>query len=117
MLAGGLLTVGIKAAVKGLKKAGATTTKIQRKHMAKDIRDHRKRGFKTAYKTKDMNDLTKRKHRLAAKDDMLAGIKMRVKDKRDKLLIRGSEAKQMESHYDNVVSSLKKAFKRQTKLN
>ncbi len=117
LLLGGLLTTGIKAAVKGLKKSGATTTKLQRKHMAKDIRDHRSRGFKTGYKTRDMSDLTKRKHRLDAKDDMRAGIKMRVKDKKDLSLIRASSYKGDNSKAQYVSDMLKSARSYYKKMN
>ena len=117
MLLGGLLTTGIKAAVKGLKKSGATTTKLQRKHMAKDIRDHRSRGFKTGYKTRDMSDLTKRKHRLDAEDDMRAGIKMAVKDKKDLSLIRASSYKGDNSKAKYVFDMLKSARSYYKKMN
>lgn len=116
-LYGGLLTTGIKAAVKGLKKSGATITKLQRKHMAKDIKDHRSRGFKTGYRTRDMSDTTKRKHRIAAKDDMRAGIKMRTRDKKDLTLIRLSSDKADKSKAQYVIDMLREANQRYKKLN
>ena len=117
LLLGGLLTTGIKAAVKGLRKSGVTTTKLQRKHMAKDIKSHRSRGFKTGYRTRDMSDLTKRKHRLDAKDDMRAGIKMRTRDKKDLSLIRASSYKGDVSMAKYVSDSLKSARRYYKKMN
>ena len=117
LLLGGLLTKGIKAAVKGLRKSGVTTTKLQRKHMAKDIKTHRSHGFKTGYRTRDMNDLTKRKHRLDAKSDMRAGIKMRTKDKKDLSLIRASSYKGDVSMAKYVSDSLKSARRYYKKIN
>ena len=114
MLVGGLITAGIKTA---LKKLGKKTINLQRDAMAKDIKQHRKMGFKTSYKTKDMSPTNVGLKRVAAKEDMRQGIKTFLTKKSDKAKIKASGDKAVGVGARLVFRSLKEAKKINKKLN
>ena len=114
MLVGGLITAGIKTAIK---KLGKKTISLQRDAMAKDIKQHRKMGFKTSYKTKDMTPTSIKLKRVAAKEDMRQGIRTYLTKKSDKAKIKASGDKAFGPGARLVFKSLRKAQKRKKKLN
>ncbi len=114
MLVGGLITAGIKTAIK---KLGKKTINLQRDAMAKDIKQHRKMGFKTSYKTKDMTPTSIKLKRVAAKEDMRQGIRTYLTKKSDKAKIKASGDKAFGPGARLVFKSLREAQKRKKKLN
>jgi hypothetical protein len=112
-LVGGLITKGIKAAIK---KLGKRTINLERNIIAKDLKHHRQAGYKD-YKKKDIPKLQRESHRLQAKEDMRQGIKIYLKDKRDKAKIRASSQKSIAPAMRNMVQSLNAAAKYKKKLN
>jgi len=113
-LVGGLITSGIKAAIK---KLGKKTINLQRDAMAKSIKEHRKHGFGTSYRTKDMTETTKKIKRIEAKEDMRQGIKTYLKDPKDKAKIKASSMKAFGPAAETIFKSLKEAKKYKKKLN
>ena len=111
---GGLITSGIKAAIK---KLGKKTINLQRDAMAKDIKQHRKMGFKTSYRTKDMSPTSVKLKRVAAKEDMRQGIKTFLTKKSDKAKIKASGDKAFGAGARLVFKSLKESQKKNKKLN
>ena len=110
---GGLLTAGIKTAIK---KLGKKTINLERDLIAKDLKHHRRAGYKD-YKKKDIPKLVRESHRLQAKEDMRQGIKIHLKDKRDKAKIRASSQKSMAPAMRNMIKQLNSAAKYKKKLN
>ena len=113
MMLGGLLTAGIKTAIK---KLGKRTINLERDIIAKDLKHHRQAGYKD-YKKKDIPKLQRESHRLQAKEDMRQGIKIHLKDKRDKAKIRASSQKSMAPAIRNMIKQLNSAAKYKKKLN
>jgi|DEB0MinimDraft_6_1074348.scaffolds.fasta_scaffold85244_2 hypothetical protein len=113
MMLGGLLTAGIKTAIK---KLGKKTINLERDLIAKDLKHHRRAGYKD-YKKKDIPKLVRESHRLQAKEDMRQGIKIHLKDKRDKAKIRASSQKSMAPAMRNMIKQLNSAAKYKKKLN
>ena len=113
MMMGGLLTTGIKTAIK---KLGKRTINLERDIIAKDLKHHRQAGYKD-YKKKDIPKLQRESHRLQAKEDMRQGIKIHLKDKRDKAKIRASSQKSMAPAMRNMIKQLNSAAKYKKKLN
>ena len=113
-LVGGLITKGIKAAIK---KLGKKTKNLQRDQMAKSIKEHRRLGFGTSYRTKDMSPLDKKIKRLQAKEDMRAGISMYLKDPKDKAKIRASRQKSIAPTIKAIGESIRFAGKYKKKIN
>ena len=113
MMMGGLLTTGIKTAIK---KLGKRTINLERDNIAKDLKHHRQVGYKD-YKKKDIPKLVRESHRLQAKEDMRQGIKIHLKDKRDKAKIRASSQKSMAPAMRNMIKQLNTAAKYKKKLN
>ena len=113
MMMGGLLTTGIKTAIK---KLGKKTINLERDLIAKDLKHHRRAGYKD-YKKKDIPKLVRESHRLQAKEDMRQGIKIHLKDKRDKAKIRASSQKSMAPAMRNMIKQLNSAAKYKKKLN
>jgi len=111
---GGLLTKGIK---KAIKKLGKKTINLQRDEMARSIKQHRKLGFGTAYRTKDMKPLDLKIKRLKAKEDMRVGILTNLKNKKDKAKIRASRMRAMGKTIDVIGQSMKAAKNYRKKLN
>ena len=113
-LVGGLITKGIKAAIK---KLGKRTINLQRDQMAKSIKEHRKMGFGTSYRTKDMKPLDKKIKRLQAKEDMRVGILTYLKDPKDKAKIKASRMKSVAPTIKAIGESMKSAKNYRKKLN
>ena len=113
MMLGGLLTAGIKTAIK---KLGKKTINLERDLIAKDLKHHRRAGYKD-YKKKDIPKLVRESHRLQAKEDMRQGIKIHLKDKRDKAKIRASSQKSIAPAMRNMIKQLNSAAKYKKKLN
>ena len=112
--AGGLISKGIMTA---MRKLGQRTINIQRKEMADSIKRHRELGYKTSYKTKDMNPLTIERHRTDAKRKMREGIKKYLTDKSDISKINASINKSKSKDIDLMWKSLKAASNYKKKIN
>ena len=113
-LVGGLVS---KAIIKAMRKLGQRTINIQRKEMADSIKEHRKLGYKTSYKTKDMNPTTIDLHRMSAKSKIREGIKKHLSDKVDIDKINASIGKSKSKGLDLIFKSLEEANKYRKKIN
>ena len=113
-LVGGLITKGIKAAIK---KLGKRTINLERDQMAKSIKEHRKMGFGTTYRTKDMKPLDRKIKRIKAKEDMRVGILTYLKDPKDKAKIKASRQKSIGPTIKAIGESMKTAKNYRKKLN
>jgi len=111
---GGLVTRGI---ITAMRKLGQRTINIQRKEMADSIKQHRKLGYKTSYKTKDMNPTTIALHRMNAKTKVREGIKKYLTDKTDISKINASIGKSKNKGLDLLLKSLEEANKFRKKIN
>ena len=115
MFAGGLLTKGIKAAYKSYRKAGGKKTNtIQRDRIAKNLKDHRKHGFRN-FKRKHINKTTLDLYKIQSKEDVKQGIKMFLKKPSDKAKIKKSTEKTFGPTLKLVFKSVKEGFDRQKK--
>ena len=118
MFAGGLLTKGIKAAYKSYKKAGGKKTNtIQRDRIAKNLKDHRKHGFRN-FKRKHINKTTLDLYKVQSKEDVKQGIKMFLNKKNlsDRAKIKKSSEKQFGPTLKLVFKSVKESFDRNKKF-
>ena len=112
--AGGLISKGIMTA---MRKLGQRTINIQRKEMADSIKQHRKLGYKTSYKTKDMSPTTIALHRMSAKAKMREGIKKHLTNKSDVSKINASIGKSKSKDLDLIFKSVEEAGKYKNKIN